>query len=189
MPYISSRYRLRERSEFHFHHAYEGAPQHSCTRFRKLPALSLFGVAYQVPKAYSRRKAHTSRRNQDSWKCVRPSSINSSSRKAAVDHIHVLLGIRPTEAVSDVVRDLKTNSSAAAFATFSRLSEIIKMNVLWAEGYRAESVSPGELARVRQYIVSQAEHHRAKFRFRGRQDAKHVDYGEATSKAKGPPSP
>lgn len=109
--------------------------------------------------------------------------------KAAVDHMHVLLGMKPTQAVSDVVRDLKTNSSAAAFATFSRLSEIIKMNVLWAEGYRAESVSPGELERVKRYIVSQAEHHRAKFRFRARQDAKHVDYGDARSKAKNPPSP
>ena len=106
--------------------------------------------------------------------------------KAAVDHMHVLLGMRPTQAVSDVVRDLKTNSSAAAFSTFS--SKIIKMDVLWAEGYRAESVSPGELERVRRYIMSQAEHHRAKFRFRARQDTKHADYGEATSKAKGPPS-
>ena len=109
--------------------------------------------------------------------------------KAAVDHMHVLLGMRPTQAVSDVVRDLKSNSSAAAFATFSRLSEIIKMDVLWAEGYRAESVSPGELERVRRYIVNQAEHHRARFRFRATQDAKRVDYGEARSKARKPPSP
>ena len=103
--------------------------------------------------------------------------------------MHVPLGMRPTQAVSDVVRDLKTNSSAAAFATFCRLSDVIKVDVLWAEGYRAESVSPGELERVRRYIINQAEHHRAKFRFRARQDAKHVDYGEAASKAKGPPSP
>ena len=95
--------------------------------------------------------------------------------KAAVDHMHVLLGMRPTQAVSDLVRDLKTNSSAAAFATFSHFVEITKMNALWAEGYRAESVSPGKLDRVRRYIVSQAEHHRVKFRFRARQDAKHVD--------------
>jgi len=106
--------------------------------------------------------------------------------RAAVDHMHVLLGMRPMQSVSDVVRDLKANSSAAAFATFSRLSEIIKMDVLWAEGYRAESVSPGELERVKRYIVNQAEHHRAKFRFRARQDAKHVDYGEA--REQGPPS-
>ena len=94
----------------------------------------------------------------------------------------MLLGMKPTQAVSDIVRDLKTNSSAAAFATFSRLSQIIKMEVLWAEGYRVESVSPGELERVRRYIVSQAEHHRAKFKFRSRQDAKHVDYGEASDR-------
>jgi putative transposase len=109
--------------------------------------------------------------------------------RAAVDHMHVMLGMRPTQAVSDVVRDLKSNSSAAAFATFSRLGEIIKMDVLWAEGYRAESVSPGDLAKVKQYIINQAEHHRAKFRFRARQDAKQVHYGEATPRALRSPSP
>jgi hypothetical protein len=43
--------------------------------------------------------------------------------------MHVLLGMRPTQAVSDVVRDLKSNSSAAAFATCSGHSEIIKMSM------------------------------------------------------------
>ena len=109
--------------------------------------------------------------------------------RAAVDHMHVLIGMRPTQAVSDAVRDIKSHSSATAFATFSRLSEIIKMDVLWAEGYRAESVSPGDLQRVKRYIISQAEHHRAKFKFRARQDAKHVDYGEATPTKEMPPSP
>jgi REP element-mobilizing transposase RayT len=97
--------------------------------------------------------------------------------------------MRPTQAVSDVVRDIKSNSSAAAFATFSRLSEIIKMDVLWAEGYRAEPVSPGDLQRVKRYTINQAEHHRAKFTFRTRQDAKHVDYDKATPRVQRPPSP
>ena len=56
--------------------------------------------------------------------------------KGAVDNMHVLLGMRPTQAVSDVVRDLKSNSSAAAFATFSRLSEIIK----WTSSGQKDSV-------------------------------------------------
>jgi REP element-mobilizing transposase RayT len=45
---------------------------------------------------------------------------------ASVDHLHVLLGMRPMPAVSDVVRDIESNSSAVAFPTFSSLSEIIK---------------------------------------------------------------
>jgi len=82
--------------------------------------------------------------------------------RAAVDHMHVLLGMRLVQAaVSDVVTDLKSNSSAAAFATFSRLDEIITMDVLWAEGNRADSVSPGEHHQP-------SEHHRARFRFRAR---------------------
>jgi hypothetical protein len=95
--------------------------------------------------------------------------------------------MRPAQAVSDVVRDIKSNSSAAAFATFSRLSEIIKMDVLWAAGYLAESVSPGDLGSSA--TSSTKPGIMGKFEFRARQDAKHVDYGKAAPKIQRPPSP
>src|SRR5687768_13931175 len=59
--------------------------------------------------------------------------------------MHVLLGMWPTQAVSDIVRNLKSNSSAAAFATFSRLGEIMKMDVLWAD----IGLSPSAQVRLR----------------------------------------
>jgi putative transposase len=104
--------------------------------------------------------------------------------RAIVDHVHVLLGFKPTHRVSDIVRDLKANTSKAAFETFSQLRDVINMDVLWAEGYRAESVSPGHLNNVKQYIESQAKHHQDKVEFRAKQDAKKVNYGEATSQTK-----
>jgi hypothetical protein len=55
---------------------------------------------------------------------------------------------------------------------------------LWAEGYRAESVSPGHLNSVKQYIESQAKHHEDKLKFRAKQDAKKLNYGEAISQTK-----
>ena len=98
--------------------------------------------------------------------------------RAVVDHVHVLLGYKPTHCVSGVVRDLKSNSAKVAFEKFSRLPEIIKMDVLWAEGYRAESVSPLNLEGTKRYIENQANHHREKLEFRRRQDEKNVDYGD-----------
>jgi REP element-mobilizing transposase RayT len=99
--------------------------------------------------------------------------------RAVVDHVHVLLGYKPVHRVCDIMRDLKANSSKAAFDQFERLKEIIRMDVLWAEGYRADSISQGDLQGVKKYIENQAKHHRDKLRFRARQDAKNVDYGES----------
>ncbi len=56
------------------------------------------------------------------------------------------------------------------------------MDVLWAEGYRAESVSSGDLDRVKKYIENQAQHHRDKIKFRIRQDKKNVNYGKINSR-------
>lgn len=79
------------------------------------------------------------------------------------------------------MRDLKANSSRAAFERFERLREIIKMDVLWAEGYRADFVSPADLQGVKKCIEDQGRHHQDKMKFRAKQDAKQVDYGEASA--------
>lgn len=104
--------------------------------------------------------------------------------RAVVDHAHVLVGFKPVQRISDIVRDLKTNTSKAAFETFSELVRIIQTDVLWAEGYRAESVSPRDLKRIRKYIEHQVQHHQNKVRFRARQDAKEIEYGATRSTIK-----
>lgn len=54
------------------------------------------------------------------------------------------------------MRELKSESSKWLRQTF-RLSAFA-----WQEGYGAFTVGPGELERVRSYVLGQEEHHRTK---------------------------
>jgi len=70
------------------------------------------------------------------------------------DHVHLLLGLRATHRLADVVRDIKRASSAWVHDTIDgRL-------FAWQEGYAAFTVSVSGLEQVRAYIAKQAIHHR-----------------------------
>ena len=73
------------------------------------------------------------------------------------DHIHVLIGLRPAMAISDLVRDIKNNSS-----NFINDKKFVKGKFFWQEGYGAFSYSHSQLNDVFQYILKQEEHHRKK---------------------------
>jgi hypothetical protein len=60
-------------------------------------------------------------------------------------------------AVSDVIRDLKANSSK--WVDDHRL---VKDRFEWQKGYSAFTVSYSNIEAVRRYIQRQAEHHRTK---------------------------
>ena len=72
------------------------------------------------------------------------------------DHVHLLVGLKATHCLADVMRELKKASSAwvhegigvPAFA--------------WQEGYAAFTVSATSRDAVRHYIANQEEHHRVK---------------------------
>ena len=68
------------------------------------------------------------------------------------DHIHLLVSISSTRSVSDIVRDLKCNSSL----------RIRKWNRVfsWQNGYASISVSPSAMPSVTAYIDRQELHHR-----------------------------
>jgi REP element-mobilizing transposase RayT len=72
------------------------------------------------------------------------------------DHVHLLIGLRATHRLSDVLREIKVTSSKWVHETTGvrRFS--------WQDGYGAFSVSPGQADEVRKYIASQEEHHRRK---------------------------
>ena len=72
------------------------------------------------------------------------------------DHVHLLVGLRATHRLSDLVRDVKQASSQWIHQTI-RLPTFS-----WQEGYGAFSVSPSQCATVRRYIANQPEHHRKK---------------------------
>jgi REP element-mobilizing transposase RayT len=73
------------------------------------------------------------------------------------DHVHILLGIKPDIALSDLVRDIKANSSR-----FIKEKRWVRGRFNWQEGFGAFSYSHSHLDRVIKYIDKQEEHHRRK---------------------------
>ena|SRR6266404_2039112 len=72
------------------------------------------------------------------------------------DHVRLLIGLRATHCLADVLRDIKAGSSKwihdeMRLATFSR-----------QEGYGAFTVSPRQVDTIRKYIQNQETHHQHK---------------------------
>ena len=73
------------------------------------------------------------------------------------DHIHCLIGIKPSILISDLVRDIKNNSSK-----FISTKGFVKGKFQWQEGYGIFSHSESQIDKVYNYILNQNEHHRTK---------------------------
>jgi len=73
------------------------------------------------------------------------------------DHVHILIGLKPNIAVSDLVRDLKTNSSV-----FINEKKWRRGKFNWQEGFGAFSYGQSQLDVVIKYIQNQEEHHAKK---------------------------
>ncbi len=73
------------------------------------------------------------------------------------DHIHILIGLKPNAALSDVVRDIKANSSR-----FINDRNWIAGKFEWQNGFGAFSYSHSQLTKVIDYIRNQEEHHKTK---------------------------
>jgi putative transposase len=71
------------------------------------------------------------------------------------DHVHILIGLSPTMPVSDIVRDIKNNSSK-----FINERRFIQGKFQWQSGYGAFSYSYSQLNNIYQYILRQEEHHK-----------------------------
>ena len=70
------------------------------------------------------------------------------------DHLHVLAKLRADKAVSDVLRDLKANSSGWMHKVFPELKDFS-----WQNGYGAFTVSASQIEKVKEYIANQEKHH------------------------------
>jgi len=70
------------------------------------------------------------------------------------DHVHMLVGLRATHCLADVLREMKRSSSQWVHESIG-LAEFS-----WQEGYGAFTVSASRIASVKQYILKQEEHHR-----------------------------
>ena len=73
------------------------------------------------------------------------------------DHVHAFIGLKPTMAVSDLVRDIKNNSSK-----FINENNLTKGKFSWQAGYGVFSYSHSQIANVYRYILNQEAHHHKK---------------------------
>jgi REP element-mobilizing transposase RayT len=71
------------------------------------------------------------------------------------DHTHLLVGMKPDLSVSDLVRDVKANSS-------SFIKNNLGNTFNWQKGFGAFSYSKSQLNDVAMYINNQPLHHKTK---------------------------
>lgn len=71
------------------------------------------------------------------------------------DHVHLLIGLRPSMALSDLIRDVKNNTT-----NFINESRFISQKFSWQEGFGAFSYSQNAIPNVYNYILNQEAHHR-----------------------------
>jgi REP element-mobilizing transposase RayT len=71
------------------------------------------------------------------------------------DHTHLLVGLKPLIAISDLTRDIKAGSS-----NFINDKKWVKGKFNWQEGFGAFSYSRSQIDTVIKYILNQEEHHK-----------------------------
>jgi putative transposase len=76
------------------------------------------------------------------------------------DHVHFLIGMRPSCCLSDLVREVKKSSNE-----FINENKFTKFNFSWQEGFGAFSYGQSQLNVVCRYVLNQKKHH-AKRTFR-----------------------
>lgn len=70
------------------------------------------------------------------------------------DHTHIFISIKPDIVISDLVRDIKANSSA-----FIKEKKFLVEDFSWQEGFGAFSYSKSQSQQVVNYILNQPLHH------------------------------
>ncbi len=71
------------------------------------------------------------------------------------DHLHIFIGMKPNQSVSDLLQDIKRSSSI-----WINENKFIKGKFEWQEGYGAFSYSKSQIKNVIAYIENQEEHHK-----------------------------
>ena len=73
------------------------------------------------------------------------------------DHIHLFIGLKPAEALSDLVREVKKASN-----TYVNENQFTPFTFDWQSGYGAFSYSRSHMDAVCKYILNQKKHHKKK---------------------------
>jgi REP element-mobilizing transposase RayT len=70
------------------------------------------------------------------------------------EHIHLLIGLRPAQSISDLIQDIKASSSK-----WINQKKFTNCRFEWQEGYGAFSYGKSQLKDIIQYIENQELHH------------------------------
>ena len=90
------------------------------------------------------------------------------------DHLHIVWGMRPTQSVSDLLQDIKANSSR-----WINDSKLIQGKFNWQAGFGAFSYSKSQLPNLINYVHNQQLHHKNKTflqEYREILDRSEIDY-------------
>ena len=71
------------------------------------------------------------------------------------DHVHILLGFRPTQSLSNLMKIIKQDS-----IKWINQNTFVNGRFSWQEGYGAFSHSRSQVPQVVKYIQNQEEHHK-----------------------------
>jgi len=71
------------------------------------------------------------------------------------DHVHIFIGMKPVESMSELVREVKKSSQK-----FITDNNFIPFKFNWQAGYGVFSYHKSKIDQVCKYIQSQKEHHR-----------------------------
>jgi REP element-mobilizing transposase RayT len=86
---------------------------------------------------------------------------NSGHKMIAInnmpDHMHLFIGLNPSQSITDLMRIVKSDSSE-----WINNENLTKGKFQWQNGYGAFSHSKSEVDNVVKYILNQKEHHQKK---------------------------
>lgn len=102
-----------------------------------------------------------SRWNVDLYKYITGIVQNNEHKMLAIngmpDQVHMLIGLRPVQSISDLMQDVKGSSS-----TWINNNRFTHGRFEWQAGYGGFSYSKSQLSNVINYIIDQKEHHKKK---------------------------
>ncbi len=75
----------------------------------------------------------------------------------AKDHVHILIGMKPVQALSELVKHIKGDSSR-----WINEKHLVSGKFSWQAGFGAFSHSASQIDNVVKYIMNQEEHHKQK---------------------------
>ena len=89
------------------------------------------------------------------WGIIKNKNSVLYSVNGMEDHVHILFSLHPAIALSDFMRDLKTETSKMLKRTIG-----FEQFTAWGEGYAALTYSLKDKDTVANYIKNQREHHK-----------------------------